>query len=49
MKNVVSSDENIARIIRNEWISDGELSADDILHEVRWALYDIAELQKCKL
>jgi len=25
------------------------ISADDILHEVRWALYDIAELQKCKL
>ena len=25
------------------------ISADDILHEVRWALYDIAELQKCIL
>ena len=25
------------------------VSSDDILHEVRWALYDIAELQKCKL
>ncbi len=25
------------------------ISADDILHEVRWALHDIAELQKCKL
>ena len=40
-------------IIHGRELFDGSvpagISADDILHEVRWALHDIAELQKCKL
>ena len=40
-------------IIHGRELFDGSvpagISADDILHEVRWALHDIAEVQKCKL
>ena len=53
--NIIDSKENVARLLSNEWLVEGEVSvdafalapkgvsSDDILMEVQWCLKDIAK------